>query len=85
LGQIAGILPGDWQSMYNHPVYYLETFVDKERFKGTCYKAANWIYIGDTTGRGKNDQSKRPNRSIKAIFGYPLTKHFRKHLFGELS
>lgn len=82
LGQIAGILPKHWQSMYNHPVYYLETFIDKERFKGTCYKAANWTYIGDTTGRGKNDQTNKPNRSIKAVWGYPLSKDFRALLSG---
>lgn len=82
LAKIAKVLPKDWQSMYNHPVYYLETFVDKERFKGTCYKAANWIYLGDTTGRGKNDQTRQKNRSIKAVFGYPLTKDFCKHLKG---
>ncbi len=80
LGQMARTLPKEWEGMYNHPVYYLETFVDKERFKGTCYKAANWIYLGDTTGRGKNDQTKKQNRSIKAVLGYPLTKDFRKYL-----
>ncbi|MBT8338709.1 MAG: DUF4338 domain-containing protein [Desulfatitalea sp.] len=48
-------------------VYYLETFVDKQRFAGTCYKATNWICLGDTTGRGKNDHTKRVNRSIKAV------------------
>ena len=84
LGQIARVLPADWQRIYHHPVYYLETFVDKERFKGSCYKAANWIYLGDTTGRGKNDQTNKSNRSIKAVFGYPLTSDFRKHLCGAL-
>jgi hypothetical protein len=49
-------------------------------FKGTCYKAANWIYLGDTTGRGKDDQTHRPNRSVKAVWGYPLNKHFRRRL-----
>lgn len=80
LGQMARVLPEDWERLYNHRVFYLETFVDKDRFKGTCYKAANWIYLGDTTGRGKNDQTKKPNRSIKAVFGYPLAKDFRKYL-----
>ncbi len=82
LGRMARILSEDWEEMYHHPVYYLETFVDKERFKGTCYQAANWIYLGDTTGRGKNDQTGKPNRSIKAVLGYPLTKNFRKYLTG---
>jgi len=80
LGQMAKILAADWQAIYSHRLYYLETFVDKQRFDGTCYKAANWIYLGDTTGRGKNDQTHRANRSIKAVFGYPLSKHFRRRL-----
>jgi hypothetical protein len=80
LGRMSRILPTDWQATYNHRVYYLETFVDKDRFAGTCYNAANWIYLGDTTGRGKNDQTHRPNRSIKAVWGYPLGKRFRSYL-----
>src|SRR5210317_2004509 len=82
LAQMAKAVAADWQRVYNHQVYYLETFVDKDRFAGSCYKAANWIYLGDTTGRGKNDQSKKANRSIKAVFGYPLIKDFRRHLCG---
>ncbi len=83
LGQTTKKLPEAWQEMYSHPVYFLETFVDKDRFKGTCYKAANWIYLGDTTGRGKDDQTNKPNRSIKAVYGYPLTRDFRKRLCHE--
>ncbi len=83
LGRMAKILPVDWQKMYNHPIYFLETFVDTQRFKGTCYRAANWIYLGDTTGRGKNDQTHKPNRSIKAVFGYPLSENFRELLQHE--
>jgi len=82
LGRMARTVSTDWQSVYNHPIYYLETFVDKERFAGTCYKAANWIYLGDTTGRGKNDQTHRPNRTIKAVWGYGLSKNFRQQLCG---
>lgn len=82
LGRISRMLAKDWQTLYNHRVYYLETFVDKERFAGTCYKAANWIYLGDTTGRGKDDKTHRPNRSIKAVWGYPLDKKFKAHLTG---
>ena len=77
---MARIVSTDWQVAYSHPIHYLETFVDKERFVGTCYKAANWIYLGDTTGRGKNDQTHRPNRTIKAVWGYPLGKQFRRRL-----
>jgi len=80
LGRIAKVLPVDWQRVYNHRIYFLETFVDTERFKGTCYKAANWIYLGDTTGRGKNDQTHKANRSIKAVWGYPLSRDFREVL-----
>jgi len=80
LSCIVKLLPNDWQGVYNHPVYFLETFVDTELFKGTCYKAANWKYLGLTTGRGKNDHTKKPNRSIKAVWGYPLCKNFQKLL-----
>jgi hypothetical protein len=77
LGRMARQLPGDWQRVYEHPVYYLETFVDPERFRGTCYRAANWIALGRTTGRGKNDQTNRPNRPLKEVLGYPLHRRFR--------
>ena len=83
LSRIAKILSKDWLSFYRHPVYYLETFVDTEKgFKGTCYKAANWIYLGKTTGRGKDDQTGKPNRTIKDVYGYPLVKDFREKLCG---
>ena len=80
LGRMARLLPSDWQQVYHHPVYFQETFVDLERFKGTCYKAANWTFLGKTTGRGKNDHTKKPNRSIKAVWGYPLCRDFRARL-----
>ena len=80
LARAAKMLPGEWNKIYNHPVYYIETFVDTDKFAGTCYKAANWIYLGDTKGLGKDSQDKIPNRSIKAIYGYPLVKNFRKLL-----
>ena len=82
LGRMARILPRDWHRVYRHGIHYLETFVDKSRFAGTCYKAANWICLGETTGRGKNDQTRKPNRSIKAVWGYPLIRDFRKVLCG---
>ncbi len=80
LGRMAKAVSADWQRVYNHPLYFLETFVDTEKFKGTCYRAANWIYLGATTGRGKNDQTNKPNRSIKAVWGYPLSRNFRELL-----
>jgi hypothetical protein len=80
LGRMARQLPGDWERIYGHPVYFLETFVDSDRFRGTCYRAANWIVLGRTTGRGKDDQTHRPNRSIKEVLGYPLDANFRQRL-----
>lgn len=80
LSQMTKVVCGDWERYFHHPIYYLETFVDTERFVGTCYKAANWKYLGTTTGRGKNDQTKKANRSIKAVLGYPLVKNFRERL-----
>ena len=85
LSRITKIISADWQKIYNHPVYYIETFIDKARFFGTCYRAAGWVYLGDTKGLGKMSKDKIPNRSIKAIYGYPLTKDFRKILLGGRS
>ncbi len=83
LGRMAARISADWQQMYGHPIYFLETFVDSERFRGTCYRAANWKLLGKTTGRGKQSNSYVPNRSIKEVLGYPLTKRFRERL-GEV-
>jgi len=83
LGKMIRILSFDWEKLYCHPLYYLETFVDTELFAGTCYKAANWLKIGRTTGRGKHDQTGKANRSLKDVLGYPLTPDFRRHLCGE--
>ena len=77
LGRMVRVLPEDWQRIYGHPVYFLETFVDPQRFRGTCYRAANWIVLGRTTGRGKDDQTGKPNRPIKEVLGYPLCRRFR--------
>jgi uncharacterized protein DUF4338 len=80
LGRMAKRLSQDWERLYQHPIYFVETFVDPTRFRGTCYRAANWILLGHTTGRGKDDQSNRRNRSIKQVLGYPLTRRFRELL-----
>jgi hypothetical protein len=82
LGRMAARISADWQQMYGHPIYFLETFVDPERFRGTCYRAANWVLLGRTTGRGKQSNSYVANRSIKEVLGYPLTKRFRELLGG---
>jgi hypothetical protein len=78
LGRIVSALSNDWEQLYGHPVYFAETFIDPGRFRGTCYRAANWKLLGLTTGRGKDSTSKRPNRSIKEVLGYPLTPRFRE-------
>jgi hypothetical protein len=83
LGRMAQLLPEDWDRIYGHPVHYLETFVDPGRFRGTCYRAANWKYLGLTTGRGKDARTKKPNRSLKEVLGYPLIRDFRRRL-GEV-
>jgi hypothetical protein len=80
LGQVARRIAADWVALYGHPVHYLETFVDPERFQGTCYRAANWQVLGLTTGRGKDDLTHRPNRSCKQVLGLPLHPDFRRRL-----
>ena len=80
LGRMARQLSGDWERVYGHGLYFVETFVDSERFRGTCYRAANWIVLGQTTGRGKDDQTHRVNRSLKEVWGYPLNRDFRRRL-----
>lgn len=77
LGYMARHLSDDWEAVYAHPIYYLETFVDTERFFGTCYKAANWQHLGETTGRGKHEKKHIKTRSIKAVWGHPLVRNFR--------
>ena len=80
LGRMVAILSAEWQRVYGHPLYFVETFVDPARFRGTSYRAANWIVLGRTTGRGKNAPTKAPTRSIKEVLGYPLTPDFRARL-----
>lgn len=76
-------LSQDWQDCYNHPVYLLETFVDTTRYRGTCYKADNWLCVGQTTGLGKLSTSRQPLLSKKAVYVYPLLKNFRRELCRE--
>jgi len=80
LGKCARAISADWQIVYQHPIYWLETFVDTERFKGTCYRAANWQFLGNTSGRGKYNKTQKQLTSIKAMYGLPLIKNFRKML-----
>lgn len=80
LGRMARLLPRDGEEVYGHPVWSLETFVDPDRYRGTCSFAANWQELGWTTGRGKDSTSMKPNRSLKKVLGYPLDRHFRRRL-----
>ena len=73
----------DWEERYGHPVYLLETFVDLERFKGTCYQAANWIKVGETKGRSRNDRYTQLKVPIKEIYIYRLARYSLNRLTGE--
>ena len=79
LSLIAHRISADWETKYGHPVHLLETFVD-ERFHGTVYKASNWIYVGKTTGRGRNDRMKERALSEKAIYLLPLNRRWKESL-----
>jgi hypothetical protein len=80
LSMVSRRIVADWQQKYNYEPVLLETFVEKARFQGTCYKAANWIYVGDTQGRGKLDVHNEYKLPVKGIYLYPLRKDFRKRL-----
>jgi hypothetical protein len=83
LSVISRRVSQDWQTKYGHPLFLLETFVERDRFAGTCYKAANWIRVGETTGRGRDDTDRSASLPIKDIYVYPLTAEFRKNLVGH--
>lgn len=80
LGKVCRRLNSDWQNKYYHPVYIVETFVEKERYAGTCYKAANWTHVGITKGRGKLDIKAQYLLPVKDIWLYPLDNSFREKL-----
>lgn len=77
LSLVTKRISDDWQIKYGHPLYCLETFVEQKKFKGTCYKAANWIHVGNTTGRGRDGGHKHAILPIKDIYLYPLVKKFK--------
>jgi len=83
LGLISRRIRSDWQDYYKRDIVLLETFVEQGRFKGTCYKAANWRHIGQTTGRGRNDRYSVNQVPIKDIYIYPLDRHYQKILRGD--
>jgi len=80
LGRVARRISSDWIEKYGHPLYLLETFVERQRFRGICYQAANWIYVGQTKGRSRNDRYATLKVPVKDIYLYPLTKRFREAL-----
>ena len=81
LGRISRELRAHWQAKYRQPVDLLETFVDRQRFAGTCYRAANWMSLGQTKGRGRQGlRTKTLSTSIKEVYVYPLHPQFRQHL-----
>ena len=80
LGRVARRISSDWIEKYGHPIYLLETFVERDYFQGICYQAANWIYIGQTKGRSRNDRYTTLKVPVKDIYLYPLTKRFREAL-----
>jgi hypothetical protein len=80
LGLIARRIRDDWQAKYGHPIHALETFVDRSRFRGTCYRAANWIRLGQTKGRTRQDQHQTVRVPVKDVYLYPLGRDFRQRL-----
>jgi len=80
LSMVSKRINSDWQERFNYCPVLLETFVEKERFQGTCYKAANWVCVGETKGRGKPDVRHECKLPVKSIWLYPLRKDFRRGL-----
>jgi len=84
LSRISRRICDDWIKKYHHPVYLLETFVDRSRYQGTCYKAANWILTGQTKGRTRNDRYSSIKVPPKDIYLYPLAGNFRRELCSDV-
>lgn len=80
LGRCARQLPRDWEAQYGNRPLLLETLVDAQRFAGTCYRAANWIHVGKTAGRGRMDRHKLRQEPVKDIYLYPLHRHAAQRL-----
>ena len=83
LGRVARRISSEWIEKYGHPLYLLETFVERDCFRGICYQAANWIYVGQTKGRSRNDRYTTLKVPVKDIYLYPLTERFREALSHE--
>lgn len=80
LGRVTRRLSTDWEKKYGHPVVLAETFVERDRFAGTSYKAANWVRLGETTGRSRQDRYSTLHVAVKDVYIYPLRRNFRKEL-----
>jgi hypothetical protein len=80
LARLTRRLAADWLAKYGHPVHLVETFVDRSRFKGTCYRAANWICVGQTQGRSRQDRDRALSVPVKDVHLYPLVPDFREKL-----
>jgi hypothetical protein len=79
LSLVSRRISSDWEAKYGHPILALETFVD-ERFRGTCYQAANWVRVGRTAGRGRNDRKHECAIPQKDIYLLPLSRRWRQTL-----
>lgn len=80
LGLVSRRICGDWREKYGHPVHAMETFVDRSRFKGICYRAANWTRVGRTQGRTRNDRDRVIQAPVKDVWLYPLVPDYRDRL-----
>jgi len=80
LSRISRRISADWRQKYGHPLYLLETFIDRSLFRGVCYQAANWILAGQTKGRTRNDRNHNIHAPIKDVYLYPLHRDFRRRL-----
>jgi hypothetical protein len=80
LGEVLRRLSADWKAKYGHTVLLAETFVDRERFRATCYRAANWIRVGATAGRSRQDRFHALHVPIKDVYVYALDRRFRQEL-----
>jgi len=83
LGRMVRRLSADWERLYHHPIYFVETFVEPARHRGSCYRAANWMILGQTSGRGHRCPTRQSNRPVKLVLGYPLVKRFGEWLQGH--
>lgn len=80
LSRVARRVSRDWVEKYGHPIHLLETFVERDRFRGVCYQAANWVCVGSTTGRTRNDPDRSIQAAVKHVYLYALTRRFREAL-----